>query len=102
MGDNEGKPKNDVPFDSTRNPLWAQTVNGWVWRRRDEDTRSKVGPCPRCGHEMSVVTQSVFHLRMATPLGAEKVYAACNCGAKHEDAPEGQSGCGANGLIDGA
>ncbi len=102
MGDDGEKPKADVPFEPIRSAVWAQVVNGWPWRHRDGETSSKVGSCPRCGHQMSVVTQSVFHLRFETAPEAMKVYAACNCGAKHEDAPEGQSGCGANGLIDGA
>jgi hypothetical protein len=90
-------------YDETRDPAWAEAVDQWVWKPRDEDSRIKSGPCQRCGHKMTVLDEVVI-LDMAIAYdgesdGALRKYAACTCKSKHPETPEGKSGCGANGLI---
>ena len=95
-------------FDRTRDPAWAAAVNAWQWRPRgdsDDETSSKSGPCQRCGHTITFVDATAiysgFRAREAVS-DAGRRYAACNCGVAHPDAPDGEAGCGANGLIDRA
>lgn len=98
-----GRDDAEKAFDPGRDPIWALRVNSWPWVRRDEDIVAKVGPCPRCGHTMTLTDGAQIHMRMVMAPGAgPRKYAACNCGVRHPDTPEGQSGCGANGLVDRA
>lgn len=104
--DAKEKDEGQKPFDSTRDPAWAQRVDTWDWLSRDEETKAKEGPCPRCNHQISVLETQVVGARLltlgvATP-GPAKRYAACNCGVKHPETPDGEIGCGANGLINRA
>ncbi len=100
----EEEQREELSFDASRDPGWAKQVDEWPWIERDEETAAKTGACPRCGHHMSVVDTAAVHARMVLADGGEKPrrYAACNCGVKHADTPEGESGCGANGLIERA
>lgn len=102
-------PKPEKAFDTTRDPTWAEKVDKWPWIRRDEDEVAKMDRCPRCKHTITVTDRvEVFAMMMTQPGHAEQApgmpagprkYAACNCGVKHPDTPDGKSGCGANGLI---
>ncbi|HET6998135.1 MAG TPA: hypothetical protein VFI03_06040 [Solirubrobacterales bacterium] len=104
----------EKPFDRTRDPAWAAAVNSWQWKLRgegeddDEDgdeTSSKSGPCQRCGHAITFVDATAIYsgFRAREPVAAAgRRYAACNCGVAHPETPEGETGCGANGLIDRA
>jgi hypothetical protein len=103
----------EKPFDRTRDPAWAVAVDSWKWNPRgeaddDEDgdeTSSKSGPCPRCGHTVTLVDATAiysgFRARESVA-GAGRRYAACNCGVAHPETPDGETGCGANGLINRA
>lgn len=105
MAKSGGKEKVEKPFDTTRDPAWAQAVDAWHWIPRDDETSAKEGLCPRCGHQISVLETTVIRAEMMMAGGVSepaKKYAACNCGVKHPETPEGEAGCGANGLVNRA
>jgi hypothetical protein len=87
----------DLPYDETRDPRWEAGVDALPWTRRHDDTCSKHGPCPRCGHPIGFVEEA------AASSDAEDddqgKFEECNCGVIHPGTPEGRIGCGANGLI---
>jgi hypothetical protein len=91
-------------FDRTRDPAWAKAVDSWQWTRRDDETSWKTGACQRCGHTIAFVDATAVYSgfrvsAMESVEDAGRRYATCNCGVKHPEAPDGEGGCGANGLI---
>jgi hypothetical protein len=88
----------EIPYDDTRDPAWEAGVDRIPWRRRHDDTCSKTGPCPRCGHSISFVEEAPAGGESRGADGQGK-FEECNCGVIHPDTPEGRIGCGANGLI---
>lgn len=78
----------EIEFDPRSDPAWAAGVDAWPWIERDRACAAKTGACPRCGHHMSVLD--------------ETAHATCNCSVAHPGAPDGASGCGANGEIERA
>jgi hypothetical protein len=73
---------------------WAEGVERWEWRDWiGQGARigwRKWGPCPRCGHTMSVYQRA---LRAIDP--ARSVEARCNCRYEHEGRPSSLAdGCG--------
>jgi hypothetical protein len=91
----------DLPYDESRDPIWAAAVDGLPWVRLRDDTATKQGSCPRCGHTITFVEEC----RPAAPGedaddGEDQgMYEECNCNVRHPGTPEGRIGCGANGLI---
>src|SRR4051812_14225560 len=53
-----------------------------------------VGPCPRCGHEMSKFFRDDVDV-LTVEADLDKDIARCNCNAPHEDRPAEKTGCGA-------
>jgi hypothetical protein len=87
----------ELPYDDTRDTAWEAGVDELPWTRRHDDTRSKQGPCPRCGHSIIFVEEAPGgDGRTADGQGK---FEECNCGVIHPGTPEGRIGCGANGLI---
>jgi hypothetical protein len=89
-------------FARVRSDAWEHTVDGWAWEPRDKETSFKSGSCPSCDHPItlldSTATYSSFVNYEAANCNARR-YVTCNCGFEHKGAPDGEIGCGANGLI---
>jgi hypothetical protein len=95
----------DLEWEDVSPADWIATVDAWPWTRRDTDEWFKSGPCPRCGHNMTVRSEGgvLAGLRYVIVDGAEdKVTAFCNT-CSHTGHPETPSirarGCGARGQI---
>lgn len=59
-----------------------------------------VGPCPRCKHQLRKNIDYIVGPALAlSSLEELVVRVVCNCTSAHEGAPEGTSGCGAEGAI---
>jgi hypothetical protein len=84
----------EIPYDDSRDTAWETGVDRISWRRRHDDTCSKTGPCPRCGHSITFVEEAPTN-----EADAQGKFEECNCGVIHPGTPEGRVGCGANGLI---
>jgi len=87
----------ELPFDIVTPNGWAAALDAWPWSWLKDDQghpigAEKRGPCPNCGHGMSVslgITEGITDLPSHTDV-------SCNCAVKHA---EGQTGCGAHGEI---
>lgn len=102
-----------LPYDRETSDDWLAQVDQWPWIKLGEDKWKKSGQCPRCGHYMERVVwaEVVFAetLNDLEGLGAERsvrhvddrVHVECNCASSHSERPEGESGCGPQGLFDG-
>jgi ribosomal protein S27AE len=87
----------ELPYDDTRDQGWEAAVDELAWVRTGEETVTKRGPCPRCGHAVAFVHEArPSENRAADERG---VFEECNCGVRHPGTPAGRIGCGAHGLI---
>jgi hypothetical protein len=90
-------PNLDLSYDESRDPDWEAGIDALPWTRRHDDTCSKHGPCPRCGHPIGFVEEAPA---AAAPVEDDQgKFEECNCGVIHPGTPEGRIGCGANGVI---
>jgi hypothetical protein len=103
-GEKGGGGPTELPFQQVRDEEWAEAINDkWKWKERGDIGWEKIATCPRCHHSVTFVdTAQVYtgFTAVRSISGTSVKYAACNCGVSHPGAPEGQIGCGANGLID--
>lgn len=95
----------EKPFRRERKAAWADKVDSWPWVARGGETLAKSGPCERCGHSITFVDATAVYAGFSEdnlqPIEtSSRRYAACNCGVTHPETPEGEIGCGANGLIE--
>jgi hypothetical protein len=88
----------ELPYDETRDPRWAATVDEMDWVRSSDETVCKQGPCPRCDHDVTFVDQPRPQAEDREE-AEQRMFEECNCGVVHPGTPEGRIGCGANGLI---
>ena len=88
----------EIPYVDARDPAWEAGVDALPWTQRHDDTCSKTGPCPRCGHPIAFVEEAPASGE-SRGAGDKGKFEECNCGVIHPDTPEGRIGCGANGLI---
>jgi hypothetical protein len=84
----------ELAWDTDIPSGWVDAVSAWKWRDWQEDGvhvgQRKWGPCPRCGHTMSVYAKAV-----ETILPITTVPARCNCGASHpKRSSTADGGCG--------
>lgn len=64
-----------------------------------------VGPCPRCGHDISGDLRSIPSVPLAVEgqdvaPAPKRVMVTCNCDSPHHGRPENESGCGASGGVE--
>lgn len=93
----------EMSFEPKREQAWVDRVESWDWKPHGANTLIKHGQCQSCEHTMTVVVGKDVIARMLAAAGkaaaGARKYAVCNCRVKHPGAPEGEEGCGANGLI---
>ena len=93
-------PDEAATWRTTDEPEWRRRVYALGWRERTNDQGRVVeyllsGPCPRCGHTMSV-SAGIAGVLHGQPMETVR----CNCtSATHDGRPDGRSGCGQRGNI---
>jgi len=83
---------------------WHDTVESWSWKPLDDQTSRKCGPCPRCGHTMTVDAGAGTVANLLPSRRKRKILARCHCSANHEghpDRPNRDWGCGFQVMIPG-
>ena len=108
----------DLPWDTTTNSDWCDTIAEWEWEPTAPKEWEKSGPCPRCHHEMVLSKRGSWTLSFSSDEledalitvmqkdeeatvgvrdaeGRTLFFARCNCGEKHPGRPsELTGGCG--------
>lgn len=93
-------PNEQATWRTADEPEWRRRAHALGWRPRTDQLGNVMeyvlsGPCPRCGHQMSV-SAGVAGVLDAVPMETVR----CNCTeTTHAGRPESRTGCGQRGNI---
>lgn len=94
-------PNESATWRTVDEPAWRARVYGLGWTARTNEAGKVIeyilaGPCPRCGHQMSV---SAGIAGVLAPQELETVRCNCTDPPGHAGRPDGKTGCGQRGNI---